>query len=67
MTDVYVIRMIVSCTFHLKGKFRLAWDSVASWKLSEPVRMRVPLPEAVLLALSCLWAPELAPITLFCL
>ena len=34
-----------------RGHLKPAWDSIASWKLQEPLNMRVPLPYPVLLAM----------------
>jgi hypothetical protein len=35
----------------LKGHLRLSWDSVATWRLTQPVRSRVPLRVEVMIAL----------------
>jgi hypothetical protein len=37
---------------HLMGKLRVAWDSVATWRMSCTIRSRVPLRFEILLALS---------------
>ena len=33
---------------HLRGRLNVAWDSVKSWELKAPVKLRTPLPELVL-------------------
>jgi len=36
---------------HLRWKLRRAWDSIASWRLDRPIKMRTPLPRSLLYCL----------------